>query len=191
INYVKEKFDSGRIAHITAPGGTDLWIDVTDRKPYTCSGICKKPGMRMGLPDLEVFIAPIEEKTNGILVIDASATEFGLIKEPIRLKITDGKVKRIEGSDEANKLRSILENSRDPNSYIIAEFAVGLNDKAKVIGNIIEDEGVYGTGHFALGNNINFGGKNKAPIHLDMVYWKPTIKIDEELIMENGELVNI
>ena len=105
------------------------------------------------------------------------------------LKIENGKVVSIEGGKEADRLKSILKDSGDENSYNIAEFAIGLNDRAKVIGDIIEEEGVYGTGHFAVGNNVHFGGVNYAPIHLDMVYFHPTIEIDGKIIMEKGVLV--
>lgn len=189
VDFVEKKFNEGKHAHITAPGGTDLWVDITDRKSVACSGICHNPGVKIGLPDLEVFIAPVENKVNGTLVVDASASSIGLVEQPIKLEIKDGRVISIEGGKEAKKLRSILDSTNNPASYVIAEFALGLNDKAKVIGNIIEDEGVYGTGHFAVGNNVYFGGKNEAPIHLDMVYWKPTVEIDGELIMKDGELV--
>ena len=53
------------------------------------------------------------------------------------------------------------------------------------------DEGIYGTGHFALGNNLGFEGKNDAPLHLDMVYWKPTIYLDNQLFMKDGCLVEL
>ncbi len=189
VDFVEEKFNITKKAHITAPGGTDITLDISNRPAYTCSGICHEPGTKIGFPELEVFIAPNEDTVEGVLVIDASASEIGSISTPIVLEIKKGKVVSIRGGKEAEKLRNILESTKDPGSYVIAEFAVGLNDKAKVIGNIIEDEGVYGTGHFAVGNNIHFSGKNKAKIHLDMVYWKPTIEIDgREFIMKDGEL---
>ena len=30
---------------------------------------------------------------------------------------------------------------------------------------------------------------NDAPIHLDMVYWKPNVELDNRPFMENGKLV--
>lgn len=188
VDFVERKFNSGKRVHITAPGGTDLCVDITGRTSVPCSGICHEPGTKIGLPEVEVFIAPVEDKTNGRLVVDASCSGIGLVEQPITLTIKDGRVVSIEGGREARKLQSILDSTNDPASYVIAEFALGLNDKAKVIGNIIEDEGVYGTGHFAVGNNVYFGGKNEASIHIDMVYWKPTVEVDGEVIMKDGKL---
>ena len=190
IAYAKDLFERGCLAHITTEAGTDLTLDMTDRPCTACTGICE-PGMKIGIPELEVFVAPLEGTTNGTLVVDACTSGIGLMENPMTLTIRDGKVTDICGGMEAEKLRNILRDSGDENSYNIAEFAIGLNDKAKIIGDIIEDEGAYGTGHFAVGNNLHFGGTNYAPIHLDMVYYHPTIEIDGKVVMEKGVLLEI
>lgn len=144
----------------------------------------------IGIPNVEVYIAPREENTEGVLVADASCSMIGLLKHPMTIIIQKGKAVSITGEKEAEQLKSILATTNNNSSYIIAEFAIGLNPKGTVIGNIINDEGIYGTGHFALGKNISFGGKNKSPLHIDMVYWKPTIYLDGDLFMKDGLLVN-
>lgn len=188
VAYAKELFEKGGKVHVTTEAGTDLTLDMTGRFCTACTGLCE-PGQKIGIPELEVFVAPLEGTTNGTLVVDACSSGIGLMENPMVLKIENGKVVSIEGGKEADRLKSILKDSGDENSYNIAEFAIGLNDRAKVIGDIIEDEGVYGTGHFAVGNNVHFGGVNYAPIHLDMVYFYPTIEIDGKTIMEKGVLV--
>ncbi len=82
-----------------------------------------------------------------------------------------------------------IKSIKNKDVYNIAEFAVGLNNKAKIIGNILEDEKVYGTAHVALGNNKSYGGKIDVPIHLDGVFDKPTVFIDNKKIMDNGKLI--
>lgn len=191
IDFVVKKFNLAKGVHVQAVGGTDISLDITERKAAACSGICHNPGQMIGIPDLEVYIAPIEEKTVGKLVIDGSFTDIGLTEHPVIIEVERGKVKFISGDKEAKKLQSLLDSTKDASCYVIAEFAIGLNPKGMVRGNIIEDEGVYGTGHFALGNNIGFGGLNKSPIHLDMVYWKPTIEFDGEYFMIDGQLCNL
>lgn len=191
IDFVVKKFNLANQVHVQAVGGTDIWLDISGRKAASCSGICRNPGQMMGIPDLEVYIAPIEEKTAGKLIVDGSLTSIGLAEHPVTVEVEGGKVISISGGKEAEKLQSFLDSTKDASSYVIAEFAIGLNPKGRVRGNIIEDEGVYGTGHFALGNNIGFGGLNKAPIHLDMVYWKPAIEFDGEYFMKDGQLCNL
>jgi len=181
-------FKTARQVHITSPGGTDLHFEITGRNAETCSGICREPGCKMGFPDAELYIAPIEYLTNGTIVIDASGTNIGIIKEPITITVKNGNAVSIKGGAQASELVHILASTNEESAYIVSEAAFGLNYKASVVGKIIEDEGVYGTGHFALGNNIHFGGNNKSSIHIDLVYWKPTIELDGEIIMENGKL---
>jgi 2,5-dihydroxypyridine 5,6-dioxygenase len=181
--------NNGKMLHVTAPGGTDVYLSILGRETMSCSGVCLSKGMKMGFPDVEVYIAPIESSINGTIIIDASIASIGLLNSPIKMKVENGRVVSIIGGREAEELEKILLSTNNKNSYIVSEFAIGLNDKAQVIGNIIEDEGVYGTGHFALGNNLHFGGENNAPMHIDMVYWKPTVYVDGEAIMIDGELV--
>lgn len=191
INRVKDKIEKGKKVKVTTKNGTDITLDITGRPAYACTGLCHKSGQKIGIPELEVFVAPLEELTNGTLVVDVCISGVGEVKEPVVITIKNGKMEHIEGGIESEKLRALLDDSKDSACYVIAEFALGLNDKAKAIGKIIEDEGVYGTGHFAFGNNIHFGGINQAAIHLDMVYWHPTVEIDGEIIMEDGKLISI
>lgn len=190
IAYVKESFDRARDALVTAPGGTSLMLDINGRSASCCTGICHHPGELTGLPAVEVYIAPVEHKTQGIFVADASASRLGLLRETITLRISDGRVYACEGGAEADKLWEILKSTKCANSYVIAEFALGLNPLGELTGSIISDEGLYGTGHFALGSNLAFGGSNSAPVHLDLVYQKPTVFLDGKLFMNDGVLLD-
>ena len=71
----------------------------------------------------------------------------------------------------------------------IAEFSIGTNEKAKITGITLEDEKVLGTAHIALGNNKSYGGKVDVPLHLDGVFYSPTIFVDKKKIMEKGKLL--
>jgi leucyl aminopeptidase (aminopeptidase T) len=71
----------------------------------------------------------------------------------------------------------------------IAEFGIGTNDSAKLSGVLLEDEKVMGTIHIALGNNVSMGGNVNIPIHLDGVVKKPTVWMDDKLLMKDGKLL--
>lgn len=188
IHHVKAAFDQAELVRVTAPGGTDLTLSIKGRTAYTCPGLCREAGQLIGLPAMEVYIAPLETETSGVFVADASGSGLGLLKNPIRFTIERGKAAAIEGKEESKKLKQVLAATNNPASYVIAEFAIGLNPCGGLVGNISVDEGLYGTGHFALGNNLGFGGANEAPEHLDMVYWRPTIELDGRLFMKDGVL---
>lgn len=69
-----------------------------------------------------------------------------------------------------------------------AELGVGLNPKCKMTGIMLDDEGVLGSAHIGIGSNFTLGGNLKAAIHYDLVLWHPTIKLDEKIVMKNGNI---
>jgi leucyl aminopeptidase (aminopeptidase T) len=54
---------------------------------------------------------------------------------------------------------------------------------------ILEDEKVAGTVHVALGNNVGMGGTVDVPIHLDGVIRRPTLRVDGQVVVDDGKLV--
>jgi leucyl aminopeptidase (aminopeptidase T) len=171
-----------RIARVTAPGGTDLMVDLTGRTAVPITAMAQRPGEKNGCPDIEAFIAPLEASANGVVVVDASASVAGVLAEPIRITVENGRAVVIEGGEGAAKVRAALEAAGTEAVYQLAEFAFGLNPNGIIRGVIVEDEGVAGTGHIALGSNIHFGGTNDAPLHLDFVYHDPTLWLDGEQV---------
>ena len=69
----------------------------------------------------------------------------------------------------------------------LGEFAFGINPKAIVTGNLLEDEKQLGTAHFALG--YNYDNDANAFIHMDCVVLKPSVWVDGKRIMRDGELL--
>ncbi|MBU0615305.1 MAG: aminopeptidase [Nanoarchaeota archaeon] len=147
------------------------------------TGIYTEKGAFGNLPAGEVGFAPVEGKTEGVVVIDKSLAGIGRLKDPIKLIIKDGFVIDIQGKKEAEKLKKLLKSFNNKKVYNIAEFAIGLNPKAKISGITLEDEKVEGTAHIALGDNTSYvGGNTKAPTHLDGVISKPKIIINKKNI---------
>jgi leucyl aminopeptidase (aminopeptidase T) len=92
-----------------------------------------------------------------------------------------------EGKLKASAVEGYVRNARS-----IGELGVGLNRKAKIVANMLEDEKVYGTCHFAVGSN--YDGDADALIHLDGLVKRPTITTinkggREDDIMVDGRLV--
>jgi len=137
----------------------------------------------MGMPLVEVNVSPLENTAKGVIVVDGSASLLGIIREPIKIVVEEGKAVEITGGDQAATLIIILQPPPDPKVYAIAEIAVGLNPKGKIIGVLTEDESAWRTGHIALGDNINLGGFNQAPLHIDMIIRRPTIILDNKFVV--------
>ena len=188
---IKHIFDVGRRVRVTTKKGTDITLDISERVANYCPGFCDKPGMLGSPPDIETNIAPVEDKSVGILFVDGSipCREIGLIKEDIKIKIEHGMIKEIDNSVEQGKmLEDLLNIEANRKTGILAEFGIGLNPKAELCGRMLEDEGCYGTIHFGFGSNSTMGGKNDVNFHLDFVIKNPTITIDGAKIMEGGIL---
>lgn len=201
VNYKKMSAFTKKIAKlltkankvdITSPAGTKLFLNIGCFKGSVWDGIAKK-GKTVNLPDGEASIGI--QKADGVLVIDGSIPPdqkskwgtIGKIKNPIKLTVKNGKVIKIEGKKEAEILKKMLSDF-DDSVYKLAELGIGTNPKAKLTGNVTEDEKILGTIHIALGDNTSFGGRNVSPLHLDGVILKPSLKLDGQNILENGIL---
>jgi len=174
---------------VTASNGTDIYLVVKNIKGDTVgdNGVYKKKGEFGNLPAGEVCWAPKEGKTNGVFVVDASMFDEKM-KKPITIKVKNGYACDITGGAQAKKLMKMLK-PLGKSAFNIAELGIGTNPKAKITGNVLEDEKVKGTCHIALGNNTGLGGKIYAKCHLDGVIKKPTIFFDKKCIMKNGRFL--
>lgn len=186
---LKKVFEKAKIAHVTAPNGTDITMDIGGRDVIPSKGLFHKAGEGGNLPTGETFVAPVEGTAEGVFVVDGSMAGIGIVdKTPITIKVEKGLATEITGGPKAKKLIKMLEPFGNKGRNI-AELGIGTNDKAKLSGLLLEDEKVLGTAHIALGDNKSMGGKINVPIHLDGVIKKPTVTFDGKLIMKNGKLL--
>jgi aminopeptidase len=191
--YLMSLFENIKSVHITAPGGTDITLDLEDRSFQTDVSINK--GEFGNLPAGEVWCAPVEDGANGVLVIDGSIGDLGRLSEDIALKVRDGRLEAIscENEDLAKRLGELC--SVDEMASVIGELGIGLNPGARLVGNLLEDEKAGGTAHVAFGNNMDMhGGQNKSITHRDFLFLKPTFTATykdgtDKIIIENGKVV--
>jgi aminopeptidase len=173
---------------VKTKAGTNISLPVEGRKIFESTGVLKNKGESGNIPSGEVYLAPLENKSNGTIVIDGSMASIGLLKTPIIIKVIDGFAEQISGGDEAKKLIELFEKS-GKESRAVAEFGIGTNYKAQLCGDILEDEKVLGTIHIAFGNNKSMGGTIGVSSHLDGLVKKPDVYFDEKLIMKEGVLL--
>jgi leucyl aminopeptidase (aminopeptidase T) len=174
----------GKTIEIKTPGGTEFKADISGRKGTADTGLLRKKGDFGNLPGGEAFIAPIEDKSGRRIVFDGPIASSGLIHKPIIVDVEEGRVTYTNSSE----IQSIFTDIKD--ASIVAEIGVGTNPRSKLLGNILEDEKARGTAHIAFGNNINFGGKNDAKVHLDGIMKRPTVVIDGKVLVKEGSLLD-
>jgi leucyl aminopeptidase (aminopeptidase T) len=177
---------------ITTALGTDLEMDITGRDVMRDTGLFHKPREHGNLPAGECYVSPLEDRTNGVFVVDKSYPGI-LIQEPIRLSVENGRVVEIAGGREAEQLLAIIrDGERKPygeGCRVVCELGIGTNPNARLQGNVLTDEKVMGTVHIAIGHNAlaSYGGQNRAPIHLDGVFSGPTLIVDGETLIKDGK----
>lgn len=186
---VANRLAEGKKLRLTTPGGTDLEMDIAGRRGNALYCIVE-PGEFSTVPTVEANTSPLEGSANGKIVVDASIPYLGigLLKEPIQVEVRNGFITKIEGGYQADILRKDLESQKDKNVFNIAELGLGLNPKCKMIGIMLEDEGVMGTAHIGIGTSITLGGNIKTSCHYDLIMWKAKVEVDGKVIIEDEQV---
>lgn len=123
------------------------------------------------LPCGEIYIAPIENKTNGTIFFDtiyitnptkpSKREKF----EQILFTVKDGKITNADNE----KVQAFLEECEAGDSTV-CELGIGLNEHVtSLCGCALLDEKMIDTFHIAIGDNTMFGGENEAQIHMDFI----------------------
>lgn len=184
-----EVLTRAKVARVTSPMGTDIILPIEGRAADPDTGLVHNKGDFSNLPAGEAYLAPVEDKSHGIIVIDGAMAGLGILKDShIKIRVENGYAVEITGGREAEELKKLVDQYGKL-ARNIAELGVGTNYKAQITGNILEDEKAVGTVHIALGDNISMGGNIKVPSHLDGIIKNPTLEVDGKIIMKNGDLI--
>lgn len=177
---------------VTSPAGTDVKICIEGRPALKVVPV-KERGVMMGPVPLwgEVAYAAVEDKTEGLIVVDGIMLGIGMpgsLQNPIAIEVKQGRAVSFSGGEEAARLKKVIAEA-DANAGIIGEFAIGTSEK-EVVGSPSE-KGLLGTVHFALGDNWHCypGGQNISSLHLDGSVRNVTIEVDGKTIKKDGKLV--
>ncbi len=191
-HYLGEAFTKGRgkQVRLTSPKGTDLTFTIGGERTNVLTNI-PNPGELAPVPNIEVNVVPVTGSANGTLIMDASVPYLGIgiLKEDMRCEVRDGLIISMEGGEQTQYLKKILDSYGDPNCFNVAELGVGMNPGAELTGNMLDDEGVVGTIHIGIGTSSTLGGDVVAPMHYDLIMWEPTIEINGEVVIENKTLI--
>jgi leucyl aminopeptidase (aminopeptidase T) len=169
-------------AHVTCPRGTDLRLDLRGRHGIVDDGDLTTPGAFGNLPCGEGFVSPAGGEGT---MATRSIASLGLVQgHPAHLTIEGGRLTKATGP-EGERLLAMLEGAGERGTNL-AELGVGTNDKARLTGNILEDEKMLGTVHVAFGASAGIGGTVDVPIHLDAMVTEATLTIGDVRVLESG-----
>lgn len=181
---LKDIFTAGETVHVSTDLGTEVTFSVSGMQGHSEDGLYSRSGRWGNLPAGEACVGPREGTAEGVIVIDWSMSGVGRLQGPLVIRVANGRAVEITGRD-ADRLLTRLEPFGGV-AFTLAEFGLGTNRQARLSGVVLEDEKVLGTAHFALGNNITFGGSADAGVHLDGVLTHPSVAVDGRPIMEHG-----
>lgn len=172
-----ERLRTADRVEVTCPYGTDVSfrIDGTRKHPFT------------GYPAGETPTCPVETSVEGTVVVDSYMMGVGLVDEPITWEITEGEVTAISGGQAARALQALLAEHGDEHARKIGEFSMMTNPCARPNGIYIEHLSVGGGTHFAIGDGTSLGGRYSSSIHLDGAQLNPTVRLDGETVIDQGE----
>jgi leucyl aminopeptidase (aminopeptidase T) len=183
-----DELTSAKACRITAPGGTDFELVLDGRVGRSDDGDLATPGAFGNLPAGEGYIAPVESAGDGEIRFDGSISSWGLLREPLAVELEEGRAVAASGGSGAAKWLFDTLDAGGENGRNVAEFGIGTNSAARMIGVILEDEKVEGTIHVAFGTNTGIGGENAASVHIDGLVLHPTVELDGRAIMRDGRL---
>lgn len=178
---VTEMLSKASVARIEKDGHV-LTINIRGRDGVPSPGVYREPGKCGNLPSGEAYIAPLEDGSEGEMIVDGSMVGIGKLDSPLHMVISGGKLRSVTGEKSEN-LDVLLKNETNGT---LCELGIGTNEAAVLNGIILEDEKVYGTVHIAFGTNTSFGGVNKAECHMDGIILRPTLYLDDVKVIEDG-----
>ncbi len=180
-----------KTVRVTSELGTDVSFSLKGRKFVIDNGDLSRPGLHGNVPAGEIYTAPVEDAMDGRLVIDGSVGSLGMVERPFRIRLEGGVIKDLQpigGKGRVfEKFAEICEFDA-PATKTVGEFGIGLNPGAKIIGNMLLDEKVEGTVHFAFGDSYGLG-RSSSEFHTDLLITNPSIFVEGECIMDKGKFV--
>jgi leucyl aminopeptidase (aminopeptidase T) len=139
----------------------------------------------------------VESSLNGELVCDVAIGGIGPIRELVIITVEDGKVRKVV-SDDKEVLKKVKDSLfTDDWGNVVGEFAFGINPRARLVEEFLEDEKILGTIHIAFGHNLDMpGGRNASKNHIDLQMSKPTVRVEKAdgtktTVLESGKFKDL
>ena len=176
-NAIADALNAGTEARITCANGSDLRIGlegrtaIPDAGELTAPRRLRQPALRRGL-----HLA----RRRHLRGHARGRRDDRRRRHPRRAGPADGRGRPPRpppSGPRAQALLDLLDRPR-PEATTIAELGIGTNERAKLTGNVLEDEKLLGTAHVAFGASEAIGGRIQVPVHLDCVVMRPTVSID-------------
>jgi 2,5-dihydroxypyridine 5,6-dioxygenase len=206
--YAQKKYEKTREVRVISDAGTDLTYRCGEYPVMTQWGYADEPGRFDHWGGGHIHTFPNEGSANGTVVFQPGDIVIlpycRYVQDPVRLKIENGFITRIEGGLDAKLMQDWLTDNaagpddRDP--WAVSHLGWGMNPQARWYGL-----GLYGENPerhraaartfpgnflFSTGPNSQGGGKRTTRGHYDVPMRDCTVMLDNEVIIDKGRLVD-
>jgi 2,5-dihydroxypyridine 5,6-dioxygenase len=197
-----EAMSASQVIRVSTDSGTNFTVSRGNRVVSCQYGAADTPGRWDHWPTGMVYCSPVEHSLEGRLVIDPGSLMFPpdrYVMEPIVCEFENGRMARIEGGVDAMLLREYLGRSGNPNAYRLAHLGWGTDHRARWEafsmwgsegGGGAESRSIIGGVLMAFGDNIDIGGENAAPVHVDICLRQARLELDGMTVVDTGKIVS-
>lgn len=180
---------------MTTPAGGDLSFRNSrdpNRHFTLATGYATTPGSHMMAG--QISWTPDLDTLDGHLVFDGSVVPpIGKLDSPIDLTIEKGTIIDIAGGNEARAFETWLRSFGHPQMLRVAHASWSFHPGARLTGDIVEDERVWGATEWGIGNvgpSLIAPAGIPGPSHTDGICLNTSAWMDGKEIVHEGRLVH-
>jgi 2,5-dihydroxypyridine 5,6-dioxygenase len=197
-----KELGAAKTMRVQSDAGTDLRFELGEYPLLVQYGLADEPGRWDHWPSAFVAAWPNERSANGTVVLDSGDVILPFkeyLRSPVTLTIRDGYVEGIEGTFDADYLRSYMAMFDDREGYAVSHLGWGLMDSArwaalgmfdKALAHGQEARSFAGNFMFSTGPNAEAGGDRDPYCHLDMPMRNCSVWLDDRVVVVRGRVVD-
>ncbi len=175
---------------INAPRGTRLAFSLKGRKARLEDGIVDSEDREEGefmanVPPGQVYVAPDETSVEGVLVADLPVPYLGTLVRGVHIAFKDSQAAWTAEANES-ALRPTWDEATGAKDRIAA-FGIGLNPAVRT--GFLQDELAAGVLEIGIGDNTEFGGRNRTTFYLGARLTGATVRVGKKLVVDHGRLM--
>lgn len=191
---IKRLFDQGRTLRITKPNGTDLTVQLAGTGALISDGVVSAGDERIGgagttvwLPAGEVFVAPMPNTAEGVIVADHFFYQGQTVKD-LRLEFAEGRLTSMTAAEGVEAVQAYYEVSGEGRD-LFSVIDIGINPDMEIVpGSRMVGWVPAGMVTIGVGNNAWAGGANNVGFSIYPFLPGSTVEIDGVKVVSGGVL---
>lgn len=190
---VTKKTEEAKHIRLTSKLGEDVEFVHDEVFKMCCdTGYARTPGIHQLAG--QIGWEPKFSSINGTIVFDGSLVpQIGVVDEPVRVTMEQGRIVKIEGGASARAWDQYLHSFNDPQMFGVSHVCYGFHPNAKISGFLGEDERVWGCtqwGFGSVGPCPQYPDGIAAASHTDGVTLNTSVWLDGTEVIHEGKMVD-